>query len=106
MEPLSNGHFGTDINSRGVSSPLYRGCRFQFHYIDRGDKIWGFSFVHCGEVFNTVSLSRRVLFERFHCSHILFVSVYYNFGMLTNEKQSCKVENFSKILNTAWLLLA
>ena len=27
------------------------------HYIDRGDKIWGFSFVHCGEVFNTVSLS-------------------------------------------------
>ena len=34
--------------------------RFQSHYIDRGDKIWGFSFVHCGEVFNTVSLSRSV----------------------------------------------
>ena len=31
--------------------------RFQSHYIDRGDKIWGFSFVHCGEVYNTVSLS-------------------------------------------------
>ena len=42
--------------------------RFQSHYIYRGDKIWGFSFVHCGEVFNTVSLSRRVLSERFHCS--------------------------------------
>ena len=27
----------------------------------------GFSFVHCGEVFNTVSLYQRVLFERFHC---------------------------------------
>ena len=25
--------------------------RFQ---IDRGDNIWGFNFVHCGEVFNTV----------------------------------------------------
>ena len=45
--------------------PLYRGCPKRF-YIDRGDKIWGFSFVHCGEVFNTVSLYRRVLFERFH----------------------------------------
>ena len=33
---------------------------FQSHYIDRGDKIWGFSFVHCGEVFNTVSLSQSV----------------------------------------------
>ena len=31
--------------------------RFQSHYIDRaGDKIGGFRFVHCGEVFNTVSL--------------------------------------------------
>ena len=37
--------------------------RFQLHYIDRGDKIWGFSFVHCGEVFNTVSLSRSVVRE-------------------------------------------
>ena len=34
--------------------------RFQLHYIDMGDKTWGFSFVHCGEVFNTVSLSRSV----------------------------------------------
>ena len=34
--------------------------RFQSHYIDRGDKIWGFSYVHCGEVFNTVSLSQSV----------------------------------------------
>ena len=25
-----------------------------------GGKIWGFSFVHCGEVFNTVSLSWSV----------------------------------------------
>ena len=31
--------------------------RFQSHYIDRGDKIWGFMFVHCGEVFNSVPLS-------------------------------------------------
>ena len=44
--------------------------RFQSHYIDRGDKIWGFSSVHCGEVFNTVSLSRSVLFERFHCNQM------------------------------------
>ena len=41
--------------------------RFQSHYIDRGHKIWEFSFVHCGEVFNTVSFYRRVIFERFHC---------------------------------------
>ena len=41
--------------------------RFQLHYIDKGDKIWGFSFVHCGEVYNTLSLYRRVLFERFYC---------------------------------------
>ena len=34
--------------------------RFQSHYIDRVDKIWGFSVVHCGEVFNTVPLSRSV----------------------------------------------
>ena len=35
--------------------------RFQTHYIDGwGDKIWRFSFVHCGGVFNTVSLSRSV----------------------------------------------
>ena len=32
--------------------------KFQTHYIDRGDTIWEFSFVHCGEVFNTVSLRR------------------------------------------------
>ena len=30
--------------------------RFRSHYIDRGDTIWGFSFVHCGEVYNTLSL--------------------------------------------------
>ena len=41
--------------------------RFQSHHIDREDKILGFSFVHCGEVYNTLSLYRRVLFERFHC---------------------------------------
>ena len=37
------------------------------YYIDRGDKIWGFSFVHCGEVYNILSLYWKVLFERFHC---------------------------------------
>ena len=44
------------------------------NYIDRGDKIWGFSFAHCGEVYNTLSLYRRVLFERFHC--ILMYNIY------------------------------
>ena len=34
--------------------------RFQSHYFDRGDKIWGFSFVYCGEVF-TEGLLREVL---------------------------------------------
>ena len=48
--------------------------RFQSHYIDRGDKIWVFSFVHCGEVFNTVSLFRRVLFESYHC--IVNITLY------------------------------
>ena len=35
--------------------------RFRSHYIDRGDKIWGFSFVHCGEVYNTLPLSEDLL---------------------------------------------
>ena len=51
-----------------VICPLYRGCPLLrgsncIILIGR-DK---FGFVLCGEVFNTVSLSRRVLFERFHC---------------------------------------
>ena len=52
--------------SPGIEVVLFK--RFQSHYIERGDKIWGFSFVHCGEVYNTLSLYRRVLFERFHCT--------------------------------------
>ena len=36
--------------------------------------MWVFSFVHCGEVYNTLSLYRRVLFERFHCIHIVRIS--------------------------------
>ena len=71
MKPPSNGHFWTNINSNGFP-PVYIEVvlkRFQLHYIDRaGDKIWGFIFVHCGEEYNTLSLYRRVLFERFHCN--------------------------------------
>ena len=54
------GHFGTNINSWFVPCIEVVLKRFQSHYIDRVDKIWGFSFVHCGEEFNTVSLSRSV----------------------------------------------
>ena len=57
VESPKKGHFGTNINSSGLSNrdcPLLK--RFQLHYIDRGVKIWGFSFVHCREIFNTVSL--------------------------------------------------
>ena len=49
--------------------------RFQSHYIDRGAKIWGFSFVHWREVVNTVSFYRKVLFERFHCTSHSFTFV-------------------------------
>ena len=51
--------------------------------------IEGFSFVHCGEVFNTVSFYWRVLF-RFHCSksidsEILFGEVHLSiFGELAH----------------------
>ena len=60
VKPLSKGHFRTDILIKFkwfvpcMEVVLFK--RFQSHYIDRGNKIWGFSFVHCGEVFNTVSL--------------------------------------------------
>ena len=52
--------------------PLYRGCpllrRSNRIILIGGIKFGDLVFVHCGEVFNTVSLSRRVLFERFHCN--------------------------------------
>ena len=46
---------------------MYFLYKFVVSLFYRGEKLWGFSFVHCGEVFNTVSLYQRVLFERFHC---------------------------------------
>ena len=64
VKPLSNGHCGTNINSSGLSPIEMRQLEITK---SRGDKNWGFSFVHCGEVFNTVSLYWRVVFERFHC---------------------------------------
>ena len=69
VESLNNGHFVTNINSSAWFVPCIEVVlfmRFQSHYIDRGDKIWGFSFVHCGGEFNTVSLSRSVRKERFY----------------------------------------
>ena len=57
--------------------------RFQSHYIDRGDKIWGFSFVHCREIFNTVPLSRRVLFERLQCIYHKLCTVKPLIGVQT-----------------------
>ena len=68
MESPNKGHFGT-YKLKWLSR-LSSFKRFQSHYIDRGDKIWGFSFDHYREIFNTVSLSRRVLSERFHCNKI------------------------------------
>ena len=53
---MSNGHFGTHIKFKWIhpSIEVVRFKRFQSHYIDRGDKIWGFSLsiveiyiIHC-----------------------------------------------------------
>ena len=62
VESPNKGHFGTNINS-SVLSTVWRVSsikRFQLHHIDREVKIWGFSFVHYREIFNTVSLIRSV----------------------------------------------
>ena len=63
MESLNNGHFGTNINSSGLS-PVYIEVvlfkRFQSHYIDRGIKCGDLVLSIVEQVFNIVSLSRSV----------------------------------------------
>ena len=58
MKPLSNGNFGSNIIQ--VVCPLYRGLSSlrgsNCIKLIGGYIFWGFSFVHCGDVFNTVSL--------------------------------------------------
>ena len=70
--------------------------RFQSLYIDRGDKIWGFSFVHCGEVFNTVSLSR----SGGSTVHLLFCACPSKVLLLSSEKAShyCTIIDFLGLL--------
>ena len=62
VESPNKGHFGTNINSSGLSTIERVSAikRVQLHYIDREVKIWGLSTVHCRERFNTVSLIRSV----------------------------------------------
>ena len=73
---------------------MYFLYKFVVSLFYRGEKLWGFSFVHCGEVFNTVSLYQRVLFERFHCivctETILFeVSVHVCLSMHVLKNLQC-----------------
>ena len=55
MESSNRVHFGTNINSSG---PLYRDCPLLRD--SNCIVLIGFSFVHCREIFNTVSLIRSV----------------------------------------------
>ena len=61
VEPLSNRLLGPSLFVPCIEVVLFK--RFLLHYIDRGNKIWGFHFVHSGEVFNSVPFSEGPLVE-------------------------------------------
>ena len=74
------------VSKYKVVTTLCQGCDnlviSVWDYINREDKIGGFSFVHCREIFNTVSLIRSVLYERFHCRRIMIFITYFEYSLL------------------------
>ena len=75
VNPLNKGHVRDNINSHAFSlvDRLSSSRRFKLYCYYRETKFSGPRTVHCREVFNTVSLSRRIHYQRFHCIYIIIM---------------------------------